>query len=154
MFLRYDPETGIFYRLTKRGSKKVGDIAGRPHNMGYVTICFDGQNCLAHRLAWLYMTGEWPTGEIDHWDLCRNNNRWANLRDATRTQNARNRVKYKNNTTGFKGVSYNKHAKKFNAFITVDLKRHYLGCFDSAEQAYAAYCEAAIIHHGSFARAA
>lgn len=89
--LSYDPPTGIFrWLVTRSNAAIVGAIAGTPHGDGYVLIGIDGQQYLAHRLAWLYMTGEWPKGKLDHRDRVRNNNIWTNIRAATNAQNSVN----------------------------------------------------------------
>src|SRR5690348_8900862 len=89
--LRYDPETGKFFWLVRaRRRSRIGDEAGSDHGQGYIEIGIEGRRYLAHRLAWFYMTGEWPPEMVDHKDLCRSNNRWANLRLATHGQNVQN----------------------------------------------------------------
>jgi hypothetical protein len=108
-------------------------------------------NYHAHRLAWLYMTGAWPTGgEVDHIDTDRGNNVWTNLRDSTRRQNGSNVDIRSNNTSGFKGVS--RCRAKWTAHITVNYQAMHLGVFDTKEEAHAAYVEAAKRLHGEFAR--
>lgn len=81
--LEYDPAIGVFRWLIKPcGQISIGDIAGCRHGEGYVQIRVIGRIYLAHRLAWLYMTGEWPISLIDHRNLDRSDNRWSNLREA------------------------------------------------------------------------
>jgi hypothetical protein len=155
--LSYDSETGEFTRLVSAGSNaKVGSVAGsiRPHLGGYkcYIIGVDGRKYQAHRLAWLYVHGSWPRDLIDHIDGNSLNNRISNLREATRSENSRNRGATVKNQSGFKGVSWEKHLKKWRAKINVHGKRKHLGLFDSAELAHAAYCEAATQIHGEFAR--
>jgi hypothetical protein len=89
-YLKYDKESGVFTWAVSRGGKVVGDIAGSIEK-GYIRIRLEGVNYAAHRLAWLYETGTWPFDEIDHIDRVRDNNRFANLRDATDRDNANNR---------------------------------------------------------------
>lgn len=89
--LSYDPETGVFHWRVKRGTKNAGDIAGcHDACLGYWRITIDDRVLYAHRLAWLWMTGEHPAVLIDHIDGDRTNNRWANLRDSDHGQNRRN----------------------------------------------------------------
>ncbi len=150
--LRYEPERGDFVCLVRRGGRLVGDIAGTPGLDGHIQIQIDNKIYQAGRLAWLWMTGEWPPNMVDHIDNIGTNNRWANLRLATRSQNLHNRGKNRNNTTGFKGVSRSRTG--FSAEISVDKNRTRLGTFPTAEAAHAAYCRAAERLRGEFARVA
>ena len=104
--LYYDPETGYFtYLVSKSGNVKVGDRAGCPDKDGYINICLEGKLHKAHRLAWLWMKGEWPENQIDHRDGQTGNNRWLNLRQATQSINSQNlHSAKKNSQTGFLGV--------------------------------------------------
>ncbi|MCK9994454.1 MAG: hypothetical protein Dbin4_02974, partial [Alphaproteobacteria bacterium] len=89
--LHYDPDTGVFTRRVQTSSNaRVGDVAGCLHPEGYRHIQIDGKRYAAHRLAWLYMTGEWPTNQLDHLNGVRDDNRWGNLREATHGQNQQN----------------------------------------------------------------
>lgn len=151
--LFYDPETGLFTWLKNIGKAKKGMVAGKPHPHGYILIGINGFHYLAHRLAWFYMKGEWPP-EIDHEDLIKNNNRFSNLRIATRTQNNMNTISRKNSTSGCKGASVDRRDGKYDARITVEGKTHYLGRFSNPEEATQAYHEAAKKLCGEFARSA
>src|SRR5690349_20811660 len=106
--LSYDAITGQFtWRVSKGLRVRAGGNAGfvaQGANTGYVIIGIDGRQYRAHRLAWFYVTGEWPPDEIDHINGNRADNRWANLRPATVAENQRNRAKSKRNTSGYKGV--------------------------------------------------
>lgn len=153
IILSYDQETGIFIWRVKTSSRAcVGYVAGHLTNCGYRSIKIDGRHILAHRLAWLYMTGEWPTDDIDHINLDRTDNRWINLRSATRSQNKANAAAPVCNTSGFKGASWHKSTKKWRATIKVAGKPQHLGSFSSAEEAHTAYCGAAKKSFGNFAR--
>jgi hypothetical protein len=89
--LAYDPETGVFRAKIDRAQLRAGDIVGNnSHRRGYQLIRLDYARFLAHRLAWFYVMGEWPSGEIDHIDGDPANNRIANLRIADRQQNCWN----------------------------------------------------------------
>lgn len=92
-----------------------------------------------------------PGFDTDHIDCNKLNNTRANLRHATASNNRHNRSKYKNNTSGYKGVSWSKHAKRWKAVITINSKQKELGYFNTEEQAHIAYCEAAKRLHGEFA---
>ena len=156
--LHYDPETGVFTWLVSRSNVKAGDIAGSYLCRGkvYRRIRVDSDNYIAHRLAFLYITGECPPNEIDHRNMIKDDNRWDNLRMATGTQNKWNRRAYANNTSGFKGVSWQPLARKWVAQIGIGMKgqQTYLGLFDSREEAHAAYSIAAQTHHGEVAKVA
>jgi hypothetical protein len=152
--LHYNPETGEFTWLAApRAQRQAGDRAGFANN-GYRLIGIAGHRYYEHRLAWLYMAGEWPPENIDHRDLDRANNRWTNLRLATYSQNAQNRPIGKANTSGYKGVYWHKIDEKWRAVIRVGGRRKHLGLFNDKEAAHAAYVAAAEKHYGEFARAA
>ena len=103
--LNYDPDTGVFtYRVTRAPRFRPGDMAGHVDVHGYRVIGLDLRIYKAHRLAGLYMTGEWPKHEVDHKNLDKADNRWVNLRPATHGQNRQNIGALKNNWTGCKGV--------------------------------------------------
>jgi hypothetical protein len=155
--LRYDQGTGQFTwasRTSPSSRAKVGDLAGTPNNRGYLYIKVFKVTYQAHRLAWLYMTGDWPRNEIDHIDLNRGNNSWSNLRESTRTQNNANRSACANNKCGLKGVDYRRKIKKWRAQIAIGGKKIHLGSFCTPEDAHAAYVAAAEKYFGEFARAA
>jgi len=159
--LDYDPETGRFTWLVDRPQRvKAGDLAGyidKSRGDGYYRIGIDRQWYQASRLAFLWMTGEWPQGEVDHKNANTKDDSWSNLRDATRPQNQHNRGVRKDSSTGFKGVRFQRSAHGnrcgyYVAQIRVNGKRVYIGSFKTAEEAAAAYATAAIEHHGAFAR--
>lgn len=133
-------------------SRFYGKVAGSPNSYGYVLIRINRHSYKAHRLAWLYETGEWPVGRIDHENLKKDDNRLSNLRLASQSQNMANINKHTDNKSGFKGVSWNKRSKKWEARISVKSKLKNLGLFSDPSLAYAAYCSAAEKHFGEFAR--
>ena len=119
---------------------------------GYRYISIDNVNYLAHRLTYAYVHGACPFDkQIDHRDGDRLNNRIENLRVCSSSENRHNRGKHCTNTTGFKGVSWQKRCQKFTAAIFINGKRKHLGYFTTAEQAAATYKSAAIVLHGEFA---
>lgn len=151
--LYYDVGTGVFiWKISRRGPVKVGDVAGSPDSKGYRAIKIDGHLYRSHRLAWFYQTGEWPNGEIDHINGVRSDNRFANLREATHSENMRNVGRRADNASGFKGVCWDRHRRRWLAQITMNGKMKFLGYFDAPEEAYAAYCATSKEHHGEFAR--
>jgi hypothetical protein len=151
--LAYSPDTGAWTRLVDgRWGKVVQRKAGYLNKQGYVIILFDGKNRRASRLAWLYMTGSWPKRDLDHVNGIKSDNRWNNLRLATRTQNIANGRIRKDNTSGFKGVSFRKLDRKWVPQLRFRGKSKYLGCFDTPEKAYAAYVSAARETFGEYHR--
>src|SRR6266436_3367357 len=105
-FLRYDPKTGIFLwiRLPSYANRiRIGDKAGHTTLRGYIKIRLFGKLYSASRLAFFYMECRWPKNEIDHKDRNPSNNTWSNLRKASHMQNMRNKKKYLNNKSGYKG---------------------------------------------------
>jgi hypothetical protein len=144
--LCYDEFTGVFTWAQDRFANgrlvaRRGDIAGSTDSHGYRQIRVGGRKVLANRLAWLYMTGEWPDHFVDHEDGSPANNRWKNLRKASRAQNAQNMKRARSDSsTGLLGAY--PHGDKFCAQITVDGKQTSLGYFDTPEQAHAVYLTA------------
>lgn len=151
--LNYDPETGVFLWKVGLSNVVAGSVAGYI-SRGYRLIAIDGRNYFAARLAWLYITGEWPEADVDHWDLDKSNDRFGNLRAATRSQNNANAPAPKTNRSGRKGVHWHAQRRKWVAAISVENRTRYLGIFEDIDAAAAAYQAAAIERHGEFARIA
>lgn len=151
--LHYDPETGIFTRLISNSNiVKVGSIAGSKNHKGYLQIQINSKVYGAHRLAWLYVNGEFPVNQTDHINCIKDDNRIVNLRDANSSQNKLNVGANKNNTSGFKGVAFHKEANKWVAQAWLNGKKHYLGLFTTPELASVSYQAFATKHHGEFYR--
>lgn len=153
--LHYDPATGDFIRLIGRSGPRarVGDVAGHRQPEGYCRIYVDGKGYKAHRLAWFYMTGEWPS-EIDHINGDKSFNAFANLRPVTRSQNRMNVAAYQSNKSGIRGVSWCSRNRKWKAQIQRDGVKKSIGYYPTKEDAKAAYDEAAAELHGEYRRAA
>lgn len=148
----YNPETGIIKNKIRRNqSGKIGDVVGCRGRDGYLRIAFSGKKYLAHRIAWLYVSGIMPDHQIDHINGDRSDNRWCNLRPASLQQNSMNKLLARNNTSGFKGVSYSDRHQQWSARIQSGRITNFLGLFRSPELAHAAYCKAADALHGQFA---
>ena len=145
--LTYNPETGDFIRNYSVKGHGIDEVVGSRKEDGHVVICIDYQMYKAHRLAWLYMTGEWPKDDVDHKDRNRGNNRWINLREATRSQNMANKIQ-EPGASGIVGV--HKHGRGWRAKIKVKGKVTYLGTFDTIAEAETAYKQARIIHFGTY----
>lgn len=144
----YCQQTGKFTHLQSKGRKKAGMPAGSLRRDGYVYVMFDGFRGMAHQFAFLYVTGEWPTQEIDHMDGNKANNAFANLRQVSRRTNTENkRTARRTNTTGLLGVS--RKGNRFIASIMHGGKRFYLGVFETAEEAHQIYLlEKRKLHQG------
>jgi hypothetical protein len=141
--LRVDPETGILYWKIKRSNRKAGSIAGRSSPRGYVNISIDGPTYRAHRIVFALHYGRWPIGEIDHLNRIKSDNRIENLAECTRAENGQNRGMLSSNTSGYRGVSWDKHHRKWRAAISRNGKSRIIGNFDSAQEAGEAYLKAA-----------
>lgn len=171
--LHYDAKTGLFTWLPRTPEMFVdGDaqhsrerncncwntrFAGKKakykdKDKGYIEIRLKGKLFKAHRLAFLYVLGRWPEKEVDHINMNRSDNSWENLREASKSQNKGNVRKYSNNTSGFKGVSYNKRKTKWEAKGCLNNKTIHLGHFDTPEKAHEAYRIWATQTFGEYAR--
>lgn len=123
--LNYDPATGVFTRRICTYRRGVIPLFGERH--------------YAHRLAWLYMTGEWPSQQIDHINGIRGDNRWENLRDVAPQVNSQNLHRARRGTaTGVLGVTTDPSGK-FKAQIREGGKNRHIGLFDDVAEAGAAY---------------
>ena len=141
--LNYDPATGDFTWLVRTSRRvKVGDIAGHFAANGYRHIGIDGKVWLAHRLTWLYMTGDFPVDQIDHINGVKADNRFCNLREATGAENQQNLPLPIHNKSGFMGVSWSRERRKWSAYIQIAGRTKYIGRFSTAESAHAAYLAA------------
>ncbi len=137
--LDYNPDTGIFTRKVSTSNRvKVGDVAGCSNGRGYLRIQVQSRDYQAHRLAWLYVNGEWPKDQLDHINRVRTDNRISNLRDVTQKQNQQNRSTNSDSTSGHPGVYWHKQSSKWRAQITHNKKNIHLGCFNTIEEAIAA----------------
>ncbi len=144
----YNPATGIFTRRVARGRVRAGALAGWLSDSGHRMIEIDHVAYLAHRLAWLYVHGSYPSSDLDHINGIPDDNRIENLREATHGQNMQNyRAANANSKTGLLGVCYNKRAAAFVAQIRVSGKSLHLGYFKTAQEASVAYLNAKKLHH-------
>lgn len=151
--LNYDPLTGIFtWKVRQGGTANPGEPAGSLQPHGYIRLTVEGVQYYAHRLAWFYMTGRWPVDEIDHANGNRAENFFANLREADRFQNLGNTKRRSDNTSGHKGVTWNKECRKWAAQIGIRGEYRSLGLFPTFEEARDAYRLAALAEWGEFAR--
>lgn len=151
--LAYDPETGTFrWNVRRQGARQDVEPGYIERLHGYRRIKIDGVLEFAHRLAWLWMTAEWPSMQVDHINCVRSDNKWSNLRLASASQNRYNMRKHGRNTSGFKGVSARRGG--WRAAIRYDGHNIHLGDFQTPEEAHSAYVKASEALFGHFARAA
>lgn len=129
----------------------AGKQAGTLDRHGYIAINFQGKLNRAHRIAWYLMTGEWPKSFMDHKNGIRNDNRWDNLRQATRAQNNCNKSIRSNNTSGALGISRHPDNGRWRAQICIGGKRRHLGYFITLQEAQEARSQAEMEEHGEFA---
>jgi len=140
----YNPLTGDLIRRKEAGGQLPGTVIKSLHISGYLQAAVNGRLFLAHRLVWVWVTGEDPgSGSLDHKDRNRANNAFHNLRKATDRQNGANRMA--------KGIKRTRNGKRYEARIVVGYKYIHLGTYDTAEEAGAAYAKAAAELHGEFA---
>lgn len=147
--LDYDPETGQLINkvLRNKNGAPKGAIAGsikhcRPKSSGkqkkyYVIVSIQRKQYRAHRIIWLWMTGEWPKEEIDHIDGDGTNNKWLNLRQVTTAENGKNKCLLNTNTSGYMGVNWDKSRGKWCAYIKSNRRKIHLGRFVTLEDAVA-----------------
>lgn len=152
--LSYNPVTGefIWLKLPYNMVGLTGTCAGCIYANGYRYIQIGNRAFRTGRLAWLYMTGEWPTKLVDHKDLNKSNDAWNNLRLATDSQNGANKGLASNNTSGTKGVRFEASRGKWRAQITINGRSKNLGRYPTREEAMSAYERAAVAAWGEFAR--
>lgn len=146
--LHYDADTGVFTRLVASTGRRshIGAVCGSPDRKGHIYIYVLGKRYAAHRLAWLYRTGEWPKDQIDHINGAKADNRFENLREADSALNIQNERRARSSSlTGVLGVSAK--GNRFRAGIRANGKQVYLGSFLTIEEAQAAYVAAKRIHH-------
>lgn len=141
----------LFWLHGRRGTAR-GSEAGSLMKDGYSYVKLDGVRYPTHRVIWKMVTGFDPSEEIDHINGEKSENGFSNLREASRCENSRNCKVPTANTSGFKGASFNKGRRKWQAQISFGGKTLYLGLFDSVEMAHSAYCSAAVEYFGKFAR--
>lgn len=150
--LSYDPETGQFTWAEPTGRRvKAGESAGSLWPSGYVGISCGGKRYLAHRLAWLFTYGEWPTCDVDHINRNPADNRISNLRLATRSENNVNAGLRSTNSSGVRGVYWSKRSERWIARVQKGGRQVHVGSFKSLDQASAAVRDAYVREFGAFA---
>jgi hypothetical protein len=132
-FLRFEPESGVFIRSISRPGHIAGSVAGctktNKNGKRYRTIYVDGAPYYAHRLAWLYVYGEFPSGEVDHINGDGTDNRMENLRDVTKHENCKNIRLRKDNKSGVCGLFFIEESGRWRASIFGNGKMRHIGCY-------------------------
>lgn len=149
--VHYDSEAGTFtWKVRRCGTKGIGMPAGGHDSKGYSRIKINGKHYLSHRLAWLYVYGRWPDDMIDHINGVRDDNRIHNLREATNIENCRNQSRRRSNTSGIKGVSWDKSEGKWKAYCVMNGKFCNLGYYTRISDAEEAVKNFREKNHGEF----
>lgn len=153
--LRYEPDTGkLFWKerpesmFASKGIARAWNDrhaereAGSDNGAGYLCISLGRLSVRVHRVAWAMTYNEWPSNHIDHVNHNRRDNRIANLRDVTQSENNKNRPPQKNNKTGFVGVGLHRKSGKWIGRINTAHGKLHLGLFDCLGAAIKARREA------------
>jgi hypothetical protein len=127
--------------------RAAGTLVGTPGTRGYLQCSVDGEVHKVHRLAWLYVYGVWPTGQIDHINHVTSDNRIINLRDVSCAENHQNRARKTKSASGYLGVTWHKRDKRWQAYIELDGKSTHLGLFQNLADAVAARQQAEVLYH-------
>lgn len=135
--LRYCKSTGLFWWREPGPKRRLSLPAGTGGAGQYRRIMIDGVNYHGHRLAWLYVMGEWPAFEVDHRNRIKGDDRWRNLRPATHKQNGENTRTQARSVSGVKGVYFDPRRQNWQAYITHHRQRRHLGCFSTKGKATA-----------------
>ena len=143
--LIYEPLTGLFRSKICKSKTGALKVVGFVNWKGYILVSVGKRQYRAHRLAWLYMTGQWPAEQVDHENTVKADNRWSNLRLASNRFNQENQVKAprSNKSCGVLGVTrLPRELLSFQSQIKSKGKNYFLGRYDSAKEAHQAYVEA------------
>lgn len=150
--VEYDRENGglLWKKPPKRKSQLIGRRVGNYDKDGYRRFCFKKKMYRVARVVWFIHNGKWPENLIDHINRVKDDDRIENLREADHKQNAANKFAKSNTRHGYKGISYHKRDRKWQALIEADGKSKFLGYFQTPEDAHFAYCKEAKRRHGEF----
>jgi hypothetical protein len=127
-------ENGTVYNKISRGRALAGKPSGATDKQGYICVRVQGKAYKAHRIAWALHYGKWPEKDLDHINHKVTDNRIENLREVTNRENCLNRK--------YKAKGYVKHGNKFKVQIKIKGVVHYLGLYNTPEEAHSAYLEA------------
>ncbi len=149
----YDRISGLLVARVSRNRRRAGTIVGTLTSHGYLRCKFDKDWWFLHNLVWFIAYGKWPVADVDHMDGDKTNNSINNLRECTRSQNKGNSKRHSVPTkSGLKGVTWQSKIEKWQARLMVRGTHLSLGCYNTPEDAHAAYMAAAQKHFGEFAR--
>jgi hypothetical protein len=148
--LHYNQDTGIFTWINPVRKTMLNVIAGTMSHERYVVIKINKKTYRAHRLAWLYVYGNFPSSILDHINGIKSDNKINNLRKATSQQNNFNRKNESINTSGHKGVHWETAREIWKAVITINNRHIYLGRYKHKQEAINAYLTSAKKYHGEF----
>jgi hypothetical protein len=154
--LDYDPDTGVFHWRHREdvprewNTRHAGKVAGTVLPTGYRSIIINNEPYLGHRLAWFYMAGEWPPHQVDHINRIRGDDRFANLRLATSSENKRNRPADSDSISGVKGVHWHKPSQRWHVRVCLRGREHSFGYFKTVEEAAEVARMAQAKLHGEF----
>jgi len=136
----YDKETGLFVRIKAISNTKIGDVLRKKDSKGHLQVRIDGKMYSVHRLVWLYVFGVFPSGQIDHINGIRSDNRFNNLRNVSKSINAQNiHGARKDSKTKLLGASFHKASGKYVSQISINKKIIHLGLFLTPEEAHQKY---------------
>lgn len=144
--LEYQPDTGMFFWKKAPSGRLPNQKAGGKDREGYIRIRIDNVKYAAHRLAWMYVHGDFPKNFIDHINGIKSDNRICNIRDVTRSENMQN-INRPQGKNAYLGVHLRKKNSKYQAKIGINGKQINLGDFSTAEEARNAYLDAKKIYH-------
>jgi len=153
--VHYDPETGeMTWRVARSNNTWAGKPVGTVDANGYARVEILTRRYLVHRLAWLYVHGRWPNSVIDHINGVGTDNRLANLREATVSQNAINATYRRKGKTLPQGVGLDRRTGRYTARLYHNRISYFLGTFETVDEARAAYLALAKEKFGEFVREA
>lgn len=142
----------LIRRIYMCGRATSGSEAGNLTAKGYLEVKIKDRTYKVHRIIWAMRHGTWPSGQIDHVNGNKSDNRIENLREVTQNQNMWNRGRLCNNKTGYKGVSKVRSSGRYKAQIKHFGRVICIGTFETPEEAYVAYCDSARRLHGEYAK--
>ena len=144
----YNPVTGLVTRRVCTANRHTeGELVGTKGGRGYLQVTVRSKKYPLHCMIWCWLYGVWPTTDVDHKNRDRADNRKHNLRLATRSENNQNAGMSSRNSSGRKGVCWDKSRQLWTVHISVNHKQIHLGRHADLDVAAAAYQSAKAIYH-------